>query len=208
MCCAISAPTPIASPSPTPGWSLSADGNVTFRWRDSAHGNKKRLMTLAQSMSSCAAFCSICCRPASCASATSASSPTGNAPLSCRSASNCSAAQSNIDCFGGITVHRSALTHSGTVRSAVAPCTSSNGSPPRNSCFALHLNQTGAQHEPLSTSSAFARAPARTQIPCLISAETTRVTQSLQPSPDVSLRCFIAPSGPQSLRSHPPLQLP
>ena len=25
-----------------------ADGNVTFRWRDSAHGNKKRLMTLAQ----------------------------------------------------------------------------------------------------------------------------------------------------------------
>jgi hypothetical protein len=25
-----------------------ADGNVTFRWRDSAHANKKRLMTLAQ----------------------------------------------------------------------------------------------------------------------------------------------------------------
>jgi hypothetical protein len=24
-----------------------ADGNVTFRWRDSAHGNKKRLMKLA-----------------------------------------------------------------------------------------------------------------------------------------------------------------
>ena len=24
-----------------------ADGNVTFRWRDSAHGNKKRIMTLA-----------------------------------------------------------------------------------------------------------------------------------------------------------------
>jgi len=23
-----------------------ADGNVTFRWRDSAHGNKKRLMTV------------------------------------------------------------------------------------------------------------------------------------------------------------------
>jgi hypothetical protein len=23
-----------------------AEGNVTFRWRDSAHGNKKRLMTL------------------------------------------------------------------------------------------------------------------------------------------------------------------
>jgi hypothetical protein len=25
-----------------------ADGNVTFRWSDSAHGNKKRLMALAQ----------------------------------------------------------------------------------------------------------------------------------------------------------------
>jgi hypothetical protein len=25
-----------------------SDGNVTFRWRDSAHGRKKRLMTLAQ----------------------------------------------------------------------------------------------------------------------------------------------------------------
>jgi len=24
-----------------------SDGNVTFRWRDSAHGNKKRVMTLA-----------------------------------------------------------------------------------------------------------------------------------------------------------------
>ena len=24
-----------------------SEGNVTFRWRDSAHGNKKRLMTLA-----------------------------------------------------------------------------------------------------------------------------------------------------------------
>ena len=45
-CCAISAPTPIASPFPTAGWWLSPTGNVTFRWRDSAHGNKKRLMTL------------------------------------------------------------------------------------------------------------------------------------------------------------------
>ena len=28
------------------GWLLSPTSNVTFRWRDSAHGNKKRLMTL------------------------------------------------------------------------------------------------------------------------------------------------------------------
>ena len=60
------------------------------------------------------------------------------------------------------------------------PCTSSNGSPPPNSCFALHLNQTGALHEPLSTSSAFARASARTQIPCLIRPKLLR-HRSLQP---------------------------
>jgi hypothetical protein len=29
-----------------PGWTALHDGNVTFRWRDSAHGNKKKLMTL------------------------------------------------------------------------------------------------------------------------------------------------------------------
>jgi hypothetical protein len=28
-------------------WIALADGNVTFRWRDSAHGNKTRLMTLS-----------------------------------------------------------------------------------------------------------------------------------------------------------------
>ena len=60
------------------------------------------------------------------------------------------------------------LMHSGTARSAAQPCASSNGSPPRNSCFVLHLNQNGTQHEDRSTSSASARASARTQPPCLI----------------------------------------
>ena len=117
-------------------------------------------------MSSCAASCSICCRRASCASATSASSPTATAPHSCRSASNCSAAQRRQLLRRH---HRppTRFTHSGTVPSAAEPCASSNGSPPPNSCSAHHLNQTGAPHEPLSTSSASARASARTQIPCL-----------------------------------------
>ncbi len=59
--CAISVPTPTALPFPTAGYlgaythrvAISnsrlvalSEGNVTFRWRDSAHGNKKRLMTL------------------------------------------------------------------------------------------------------------------------------------------------------------------
>ena len=113
-------------------------------------------------MSSCAASCSICCRRASCASATSDSSPTATALRSCRYASNCSAAQRRSLLRRH---HRPPirLIHSGTAQSAAQPCASSNGSPLRNSCFALHLNQNGTQHEDLSTSSAFARASARTQ---------------------------------------------
>ncbi len=105
-------------------------------------------------MSSCADSCSTCCRRASCASATSDSSPTANELLCCRCACNCSADYSRRPLPRH---HRPPmrLTHSGTARSAEEPCASSNGSPPPNSCFALHLNQTGAQHEALSTSSAF-----------------------------------------------------
>ena len=38
--------TPIASPSPTTGIVNIADGKVTFRWKDYAHRNKKRKMTV------------------------------------------------------------------------------------------------------------------------------------------------------------------
>ena len=131
-------------------------------------------------MSSCAAFCSTCCRPVSCASATSVSSPTATALRSCRYASNSSAAQRRSLLRRR---HRPPirLTHSGTARSAAQPCASSNGSPLRNSCFARHLNQTGARHEALSTSSASARASARTQTPCLIWPRRSG-RQPLQPS--------------------------
>src|SRR6266568_3165941 len=115
-------------------------------------------------MSSSAASCSICCRRASCASATSASSPT--ALRCCRCAGGCSADH----CRTQLRRHQRPqirIIHSGTAPSAVEPCASSNGSPPRNSCFALHLNQTGTPHEALSTSSTLARASAHTRIPCL-----------------------------------------
>src|SRR3954465_4077481 len=100
-------------------------------------------------MSSCAASCSICCRPVSCASATSDSSPTATALRSCRCASNCSAAQRRCLLRRH---HRPPIrtTHSGTVLSAAGSCASSNGSPPRNSCFARHLNQTAAPLERLN----------------------------------------------------------
>ena len=46
-CSPISAATPIASPSPTAGWSASTDGQVTFRWKDYRHHGKPKVMTLA-----------------------------------------------------------------------------------------------------------------------------------------------------------------
>ena len=65
-----------------------ADGMVTFRWRDSAHQNKKRLMTL-QSTNSCAdSFCT-CYRRDLSASAISAGWLIAVAAHRFRSACNC-----------------------------------------------------------------------------------------------------------------------
>jgi len=84
-----------------------------------------------------------------CASATSDSSPTGIALRSCRYASNCSAAWRKCLLRWD---HRPPIrtTHSGTVLSAAGSCASSNGSPPRNCCFAHRLNQTAVPLERLN----------------------------------------------------------
>ena len=55
-----------------------ADGKVSFRWKDHRDGRQK-VMTL-DAGGSCAGSCFMSCRPASTASATSASSPTAIAP--------------------------------------------------------------------------------------------------------------------------------
>ena len=47
MCSVIWAATPIAWPSPTTAWSRLLTEKVTFRWRDSAHHNEQKLMTLS-----------------------------------------------------------------------------------------------------------------------------------------------------------------
>jgi hypothetical protein len=62
---------------------------VTFRWKDYAHGNKKRMMTLGRK-SSYAASCSTSCLEALSASALSGSWPIAGAPLSYPSVSACS----------------------------------------------------------------------------------------------------------------------
>jgi len=81
----------------------------------------------------CAASCCTCCRVALCASATSASSPTGGEQNSFRSVSDCSS-KSDQPAIG--TNSPAALpTQSGTVRAAAEPCRLSSASPPRNSSF-------------------------------------------------------------------------
>jgi len=151
------------------------------------------------SRSSCAYSCSMCCRPPSCVSATSASSPTDDVPLCCRYASICSEALSRQP----LRRPRRLLTtliHSGAARYALAPCMLSNVSPPRNSCFALHPNQTGAPHETLFPSSPADRAPVRMQIPCLISTEMPGQL-SVAYTPDALRPRFTAPSHLQSATS-------
>ena len=124
-----------------------SDGNVAFRWRDSAHGNKKRLMTLTVDEFLRRFLLHLL--------------PPGFVRIrNFGFLANRNRASLLPLCFqllGGAEKiqlrrhHRPPIrpTHSGTARSAAQPCASSNGSPLRNSCFARHLNQTGAQHEPL-----------------------------------------------------------
>ncbi len=65
-----------------------ADGRVTFRWKDYAHGGKQRKMTLS-AMSFYAASCYTFCRRASFAFDSSAFSLRGSAARCCRSAAAC-----------------------------------------------------------------------------------------------------------------------
>ena len=116
--------------------------------------------------SSCGAFCCICSRAASYASATSASSPTAAAPACCPSASNCYAVQPNKLCQQR-PPHLSSV-RTGVAHSAAEPCSSSNESLRHNCCSALHRRLSGAQHEPLSSIWILSRSSARRGKPCLI----------------------------------------
>ena len=97
-------------------------------------------------MSSCGAFYFICSLAASCASATSAFSPTAGAPACCPSASN-SCAVPRKKWLQQRRHPRITPAAVGVARCAVEPCTRSNGSQPHNSCSVLHHWPSGAQHE-------------------------------------------------------------
>jgi hypothetical protein len=94
------------------------------------------------------------------------------------------------------------LTQAGTARSAAESCTSSNGSPLRNYCFARRLNPKSKQLEYPPASPATARASARTRSPCLICPRLLDCL-SLWTSTHTSLERFTAPSHRQSSTSYP-----
>ena len=123
----------------------------------------------------------------------------------CRSACNCFVARKTCP----LRRHRLPWTRrarSGTVRLAAEPCTSSNGSLPRKSCSALHLNPNGAQREPLSASLASDRAPARTESSCLIGPRMPSQPTS-QSLPATSARRFSVRFSPANGRSCPSQRL-
>ena len=142
-----------------------SEGNVTFRWRDSAHGNKKRLMTLPveeflrrfllhllprgfmrirnfgflanRRRAELLPLCFRLLQPSDPPAACAASPP------------------------------RSPFTRHGNVRFAAEPCRLSSASPPRNFSSDLRLLSAGAPHESTSPASNLARASARTLVLCL-----------------------------------------
>jgi Putative transposase/Transposase zinc-binding domain len=167
-----------------------AEGNVTFRWRDSAHGNKKRLMTLSLE-EFLRSFLLTCCRAALCASATSASSLTGGEQNFFHSVSACSrhpiSQQLQLP-----RPPRRPFARCGNVRSAAEPCVLSSTSRLRNSSSDLRLISAGAQHESTTPTSNLARVSARTLVLCLtfLRMQYGCAIQTLRPaaSPPLSLR--------------------
>src|SRR5215831_16154882 len=109
-------------------------------------------------MSSCAASCFTCSRPALCAFATSASSPIASALRFCLSASACSSPYQKPQRHP-LPVLATKLTHSGTAPSAVEPCRLSNGFQRHSSYSDPRLIPAGGQHESSSPDFNPPRAP-------------------------------------------------
>ena len=151
-------------------------------------------------MSSSAGFCSICCRAALCASATSASLPTGGERSLSLSASSC---------WAHIRLQhqpphlpQARHTRTGTVLFVAEPCRLWNVSP-RLNCFSdLRLLAPGAKHEATSPASNHARAAAHILVVCLI---WLRISPrlSMHPLPGVSPPFCLHDRQLHSQRMHP-----
>jgi hypothetical protein len=162
-----------------------SEGNVTFRWRDSAHGNKKRLMSLPveeflrrfllhllpRGFMRIRNFGFLANRRRA-----------ELLPLCLRLLSPLVSQQQTPP-------HpRCPITRCGNVRFAAEPCKLSSASPPRNSSSDLRLLSAGAPHESTSPASNLARASARTLVLCL-ALVTMQYGGAIQ-----TLRCAAPPS--------------
>jgi hypothetical protein len=149
----------------------------------------------------------------SCASATSASSPTGDVPRCCHSASNCSQVQRSSPRAPHPSPPISPVPlHTGTAPSAEEPCTSSNDSRRLNCSYALHRLSMDMPHEPRTPVSNPPHAPAG--IPQLCPTETHRVhgtTATLyvatSPSPLFRLLCGRHPLACTAAAATPSIQV-
>jgi hypothetical protein len=140
--------------------------DVIFRWRDSAHGNKKRLMTLPVDEFR-AASCSIYSHAASSVSVASASLPTDNVLSCCRSASACFKGDRTYQ-LPPPPSHRANLTHPGSVPSVAPPCMSLSNSQQLN-CCSVPRHQAQTPHEPTPSPSIPPRAHTHIHLLCLTS---------------------------------------
>ena len=156
-------------------------GNVTFRWRDSAHANKQRLLTLPvdeflrrfllhllpRSFMRIRNFGFLANRRRASLLPLCFHLLAGSADISARTASH--------DTDHSLLVHPLELS-----RSAEAPCTWWNGSPQLNFSYVLHHSLTYVPHEPATPASIYLHASACAPPLCLIEtvarAKTTSTT--------------------------------
>jgi hypothetical protein len=125
-----------------------SEGRVRFRWRDSAHGNRKRVMSLPVDEFLRRFLLHLRTKPRG-ASATSVFSPTDSELPCCHSASDCS----RVPPLPQTRANHLDRSPCRSALAAVARCTFWNGSRRPSCCFALHPSQTGAPRDPATSAS-------------------------------------------------------
>jgi hypothetical protein len=136
-----------------------SEGQVSFRWRDSAHRNKKRVMSLPID-EFLRRFLLHLLPPGFVRIRNFGFLANRHRATLLPSASVCSGTRTIDRLQLLLPSNCLARRRSRSARSATEPCTSSNASPPPNCCFARHRAQTGVQHEPRTTASNQPHAPA------------------------------------------------
>jgi len=161
--------------------------------------------------------CCTCFHAASSASATSASSPTGNEPWRCRSASTC--LRVHQTCQPTLLSNQPGQPFFPSAHTAAQPCRSSNDSHQTDCLLAPHRNSIGAPHDPGTPASnpshATACPPSLRPKPLSLSCQqrqhashtTRRSSYNSDPPSSQAPGSFTNPSD-QTIRPTEPIQLP